>query len=291
MKNYLNLIKQSKKLSFDIISIVHSLWTVIILVVFMASGCAKATIESPNNIPISTSKNNNPFSGTQVSVLQPISLGKSIDFTILTKTGITTTGVTAITGNIGSSPITSTGITGFGLIMSTDNQYSSSTLVNGNVYGPDYAAPTPTKMTTAIGDMENAFTTANDIVAPAPITEIYAGNISGQIIKPGLYKWGTNVLISNAGVTLTGGANDVIIFQIAQNLIVNNNAIITLLGGIQAKNIFWVVSGQATVGTYSNFKGNILSKTLISLNTGAVVTGRLFAQTAVTMIANSVIPQ
>jgi hypothetical protein len=105
-----------------------------------------------------------------------------------------------------------------------------------------------------------------------------------------LYKWSTGVLITNAGVTLSGGPNDVWVFQIAQNLTVNNSAIITLAGGAQAKNVFWVVSGKATLGTTVNFKGIILSKTLISLNTNAKVTGKLLAQTAVTLIANSVHP-
>jgi hypothetical protein len=69
---------------------------------------------------------------------------------------------------------------------------------------------------------------------------------------------------------------------------VNNDAIVTLIGGAQAKNIFWQVSGQATLGAAADFKGNILSQTLISLNTGAVMTGRALAQTAVTLNANTI---
>jgi hypothetical protein len=78
------------------------------------------------------------------------------------------------------------------------------------------------------------------------------------------------------------------VFQISQDLTVNNNAIITLTGGAQAKNIFWVVSGQATLGSSADFSGIILSQTLISLNTGAKVTGKLLAQTAVTLNASTV---
>jgi hypothetical protein len=69
---------------------------------------------------------------------------------------------------------------------------------------------------------------------------------------------------------------------------VGNGAIVTLSGGAQAKNIFWQVSGQATLGTTTDFKGIILSQTLISLNTGAVINGRLLAQTAVTLDASTV---
>jgi hypothetical protein len=173
--------------------------------------------------------------------------------------------------------------------MDINGQSSHTPIVIGKVYASDYAPPTPSKMTTAVSDMETAYTTAMGLTTPAPIVEMGAGNISGLILPPGLYKWGTGVLISGAGVTLSGGPNDVWVFQISQNLTVNSSAIITLSGGAQAKNIFWVVAGQATLGTDVIFNGNILSKTLISLNTGASVTGRLLAQTAVTLNASTVI--
>jgi hypothetical protein len=218
-----------------------------------------------------------------------VNLRSAADFTILTKSGISTTGVTSITGNIGVSPMAATGITGFGLIMDASGQWSHTPIVIGKVYASDYAAPTPAKMTTAVNDMQTAYTEANNLVVPAPIVGLYAGDISGRTLAPGLYKWGTGLLISNAGVTLSGGPNDTWVFQIAQDFTVNNSAIITLAGGAQAKNIFWVVAGQALLGTDVIFFGNILSKTLISLNTGTRVTGRLLAQTAVTLNASTVI--
>jgi len=51
-----------------------------------------------------------------------------------------------------------------------------------------------------------------------------------------------------------GGANDVWIFQIAQDLTGDSSAIVTLSGGAQAKNIFWQVAGKTTLGTTANFK-------------------------------------
>ena len=218
-----------------------------------------------------------------------VNLGTAGDFAILTKSGISTTGVTSITGDIGVSPAAATALTGFGLIMDTNGQSSHTPIVTGKAYASDYAAPTPAKMTQAVSDMETAFTTANGLTTPAPIVGLYAGDISGRILPPGLYKWSTGVLVTSAGVTLTGGPNDTWVFQIAQNLTINNNAKITLLGGAQAKNIFWVVSGQATIGSNANVSGNILSKTLVSMNTGSRLTGRLMAQTAVTLNASTVI--
>jgi hypothetical protein len=139
-------------------------------------------------------------------------------------------------------------------------------------------------MTTAILDMQNAFTDAAGRTLP-DATDLGAGNIDGMTLAPGLYKWGTGVTIP-IGVTLSGGANDVWIFQIAQDLTVGNGAIVTLSGG--AQNIFWQVSGQVVLGTTSDFKGIILCQTQIALQTGATLLGRALAQTAVTLDANAV---
>lgn len=208
------------------------------------------------------------------------------NFVILTKSGISTTGTTSITGDIGVSPAPATYITGFGLTMDSSNTYSTSAKVTGKVYAADYTPPTPTTMTTAISDMQTAYTDAAGRTLPTA-TELGAGNIGGMTLAPGLYKWGTNVIIPT-NVTLSGGANDVWIFQIAQNLIVSSSAQVVLSGGAQASNIFWQVAGQTTLGTSSVFNGNILDQTAIVLNTGATLNGRALAQTAVTLDSNNV---
>ncbi len=219
----------------------------------------------------------------------PVDFGSAIDFSVLTKTGISTDIGTLINGNIGVNPAAAASITGFGLIMNIGGASSHTPMVTGNVFAPDYADPTPAKMVTAHDDMLIAYTAANDLVTPAPVNELGGGNISGMTLAPGLYKWTTGLLITNAGVTLEGGPNDTWVFQVAQNLTVNNSAIVTLLGGAQAKNIVWVVAGQATLGTDTNFKGSIMAYELISLDTGASVTGRLFSQAAVTLNTNCVV--
>jgi len=215
----------------------------------------------------------------------PVELGTAGTFVGLAKTGISTTGLTSIDGNIGVSPAAATYITGFGLTMDASNVFSTSPLVTEKVYAADYAPPTPVDMTTTIGDMEIAYTDAASRTLP-DATELYDGDMSGRTIAPGLYKWGTGVLI-NGSVTLDGGANDVWIFQIAQDLTVGNGAIVTLSGGALPKNIFWQIAGQATLGTTSDFKGIILCKTLIEMNTGATLNGRALAQTAITLDTNT----
>ncbi|MBC8442514.1 MAG: DUF3494 domain-containing protein [Deltaproteobacteria bacterium] len=219
----------------------------------------------------------------------PVDLGTAGNFVLLTKSGITTTGTTNITGDIGTSPIDSTGITGFGLIMDSSNQFATSALVTGNVYAADYAVPTPANMTTAISDMETAYTDAAGRTIP-DFTELGAGDISGMDLVPGLYKWGTGVLIDLNGVTLTGGADDVWIFQIADDLTVQNGAIVTLAGGAQAKNVFWQVGGGTGValGTTVQFQGIILATKAITMNTSATLKGRALAQTNVTLDANTI---
>jgi len=156
------------------------------------------------------------------------------------------------------------------------------------VYAANYAAPTPATLTTAVSDMQTAYTDAAGRTNPTA-TGLGAGDISGMTLAPGLYKWGTGLAI-NTGVTLNcqDNANAVFIFQIAQNLNVGNGAIVALSGGCQASNVFWQVAGQATLGTTSNFKGVILCQTAIVLNTSATLTGRALAQTAVTLNANTV---
>lgn len=66
------------------------------------------------------------------------------------------------------------------------NVFSTSSQVTGNVYAANYASPTPSNLTTAVGDMEHAFT---DAAGRAPgVTELGTGNIGGMTLTPGVYK-------------------------------------------------------------------------------------------------------
>lgn len=215
-----------------------------------------------------------------------VNLGTAGSYVILAKSGVSTTGTTSVVGDVAISPAAAAFVTGFSLTADATNTFATSAMVTGKVWAADYTAPTPAALTTAVLDMQTAYTDAAGRTLP-DFTELGAGNIDGMTLTPGLYKWGTGVSIPIA-VTLTGGANDVWIFQIAQDLTVGNGAIVTLSGGAQAKNIFWQVAGQTTLGTTAAFKGIILSQTLISFNTGATLRGRALAQTAVTLNATAV---
>jgi hypothetical protein len=216
----------------------------------------------------------------------PVNLGTAGNFVILSKSGISTVPTSAITGDIGVSPISSTAITGFSLTRSFNGQFARSAQVTGKVYAANYRAPTPANLTTAIGNMQTAYTDAAGRTLPN-FTELGAGQIGGLTLVPGLYKWSTAVLISS-DVTLSGGPNDVWIFQIAGKITQANGTKVLLAGGARAENAFWQSFGFVGLGTTSHFEGIILAQTSISLGTGASINGRLFAQTAVTLESNAV---
>lgn len=205
---------------------------------------------------------------------------------ILASSGLTNDGSTTIKGDIGVGPIAATGITGFDLVMHSSGAFSESGQITGKVYAADYGSITPVTLTTAVSDMETAYT---DAAGRTPNhTELYEGDISGQTLTAGVYKWGTGVLI-NDDVTLHGGANDVFIFQVAEGITQENGTKIILTGGVQAKNIFWQSAETVSIGTDSHFEGTIISKTNITMNTRASINGRLLAQTAVTLLENTVV--
>jgi hypothetical protein len=219
----------------------------------------------------------------------PVDLGAAAPFVILTKTGISNVPTSAITGNLGVSPIKASAITGFSLIADITNTFSRSSQVTGKIYASDYTSPTPANLTTAVSNMEAAYTDAAGRKLP-DFTELYSGNLSGKTLVPGLYKWGTGVLITS-DVTLAGASDAVWIFQIAGNLTLGSGAEVLLSGGAQAKNIFWQVAGGAGVeiGTTAHVEGTILAQTAIHLRTGASLNGRALAQTAVTLDKNTVV--
>jgi hypothetical protein len=215
-----------------------------------------------------------------------VNLGTAGNFAILAKSGISTVPTSAITGNLGISPASATFITGFSLIADSTNMFSTSTQVTGNVYASDYEPPTPSNLTTAVGDMELAFT---DAAGRAPdVTELGAGSIGGMTLDPGVYKWGTGLLIPT-DVTLAGSATDVWIFQIGQDLTMSSGAQILLAGGALPKNIFWQVAGLVEIGTTAHCEGVILTQTAVTLGTGASINGRLLAQTAVDIDGSTVV--
>jgi len=252
-----------------------------------ASGSSRsASSGSGNSGSSGTATGGGTTDGGSTPSTLPVNLRTAGNYAILAKSRISTVPTSAVTGDIGVSPAAATLITGFSLIADSTNVFSTSSQVTGKAYAADYAVPTPSNLTTAIGDMQLAFT---DAAGRAPtVTELGAGNIGGKTLTPGVYKWSTGLLIPT-NVILTGSATDVWIFQIAQNLTMSNAAGVSLTGGAVAKNVFWQVAGLVDLGTTAHCEGVILTQTLINMQTGASINGRLMAQTAVTIASSTVV--
>jgi hypothetical protein len=210
----------------------------------------------------------------------PVNLGGAGNFIILGQSAITDVPSSAVTGNVGLSPATGASI-GF-----------ACPEVTGNIYSVDAAGPAckitdAAMLTTAINDKGTAYT---DAAGRAPdYIELGAGNIGGMNLGPATYKWST-ALTMNSNVSLTGGPNDVWIFQVSQGLIVASGVQIILAGGALPQNIYWQVFAAADLGTTSQFKGTIISQTSIVMKTGASINGKLLAGTAVNLDHNTVTP-
>jgi len=219
----------------------------------------------------------------------PIALGTAANFVILSKTGITNVPTSAVTGHIGSSPITSAAID------------VTCTEITGTIYGADQGytgsgdtscflggSAANTLVAIAVLDMGAAYEDAAARTTP-DFTELHGGDLSGKTLTPGLYKWGTGVLIST-DMTFSGSSGDVWILQIAGDLTVESLARVTLSGGAKAKNIFWQIGGSsgAIINTDAHVAGVLLTQKAITLATGASITGRLLSQTETTLQQNVV---
>ena len=218
----------------------------------------------------------------------PVLLGAAGNYVVLAKSEITNVPTSKITGNVAISPAAASYITGFS--MTKVGTYWTSAQVTGKLFAADNDAPTPSNLTTAVSNMETAYTDAAGRAAPpvGPYLDLGAGNIGGKTLTPGLYRWNSTVTIPDS-VVLSGAANDVWIFQITGDVMMSANKAITFTGNARPKNVFWQVAGAVDLGNSAHVEGVFLSKTLIKLGTGATVNGRLLAQTAVNLAGNTIV--
>lgn len=185
-----------------------------------------------------------------------VSLGVADSFAVLGGSTITNTGSTTVNGDLGLSPGTS--VTGF-----------PPGIVNGTQHIMD---------ATAAQAMADIVTAYNSLASQAS-TSIVSGDLGGLTLTPGVYT--SNSALGLTG-TLTldgqGNPNAVFIFQVGSSLTTSSGSRINLINGAQACNVFWQVASSATLGTNSNFVGNLVALTSITATTGASVNGRVFAR-------------
>ncbi|MDT8416089.1 MAG: ice-binding family protein [Flavobacteriaceae bacterium] len=181
--------------------------------------------------------------------------------------------------DVGISPGVRSSVTGF----------PPAIVVNGAIFASDDSAAVAAMLIQAKQDLTDAYLFAEGATAPAPAT--VAGDQGGLTLAPGIYKSTSTLLIQSGDLTLDaqGDANAVWIFQIAADFTTVGGAggSVILIGGAQAKNIFWQVGSSATIGDGTIFQGNVLALTSITMNSGATAVGRMLARNGSVVMTNA----
>ena len=197
----------------------------------------------------------------------PVSLGAADGYAVLAGSTVTSTGPTTIDGNLGLHP--GTAVTGFG---------------PGTVDGTTAAGNAAALQ--AKSDLTSAYDDAAGRTPPAPAPM----DLGGLTLTPGVYKSASSLaLTGDLALDAKGDPSAVFVFQAGSTLISASASRVRLVNGAQACNVFWQVGSSATLGTTTDFAGNILALTSITINDGVKLNGRALARNgAVTMINDTI---
>ncbi len=204
-----------------------------------------------------------------VAAVVMVDLNAAIEFAVLAGAGITITGPTTISGDLGSYPTPT--ITG----------EENLTLNGVNHAGNAIAQQAQLDLTSAYLDAAGRTpTTTYD-----PIFDL-----GGLTLSSGVYNNPSSFgLTGTLSLDAEGDPDAVWIFQAGSTLITASYSTVSLIGGAQANRVFWQVGSSATLGTGTDFAGSLLALQSITLNTGATVHGQLLAQNgAVTLDHNTI---
>ena len=213
--------------------------------------------------------------GTAALMLAPslvsaqVALGTAQNFGVLAGSTVTNTGPTAVTGDVGVFP--GAAIVGF------PPGSTTGALQPGNA---------------TAGQAQNDLTTAfNTAAATACGTNLTGQDLGGLVLTPGVYCFNTSAqLTGNLTLNFLGNPNAAFLFQTGSTLTTASNSSVLAIntGGAGClPNINFQIGSSATLGTTTNFAGNILALTSITLNTGANLRGRALARNAaVTLDSN-----
>jgi hypothetical protein len=194
-----------------------------------------------------------------------INLRTATNFAVLAGTGITNSGATTITGDIGSFPTTaidSDEITLHGVI-------ASDTVTNQ-----------------AKTDLTAAY---NQAAGSGPPAEVGTELASPTPLTPGVYHSDTLGITGTLTLNTLGDPFAVFIFQAESGLTTASASNVQVLGGGLACNVFWKVGSSAALGDTSHIIGSVLASTSITVGTGATIDGRLLAGTGdVTLLGNTI---
>ncbi|MBC7556047.1 MAG: DUF3494 domain-containing protein [Chryseobacterium sp.] len=194
---------------------------------------------------------------------QAPTLGTAANFALFSTNGaVSNTGLSHITGNVGTNNGSSTNF--------------------GNVDGVMHDADGTTAI--AAADLTIAYNQLNAAIPnyfPAPLL----GN--GQTLTAGTYAIGQTASLNNT-LTLDGGgnANSVFIFQIKGAFSSGAGAKVLLTNGALACNVFWKIEGLVDLATNTSLKGTVVANNAaIVLNTGVNIEGRALSTTGAVTVA------
>jgi len=229
-----------------------------------------------------------------------VDLGTAGDFAILSKSGISAVAPTMINGDIAVSPIAATAITGFSLILDSTTTFSKSTMVKDEhkAYAADYTSPTSSDLTTAVSNMETAYTDAAGRITSTPLVDYLnpnGGEIGGATLAPGVYAFDRDVTISDdlyfeipSSYTPEQAAAAVFIIRTTKSVKQAAYKKVTLENGVLASNIFWSVAEEFIMEDEAHMEGVLLVKTAVTMKTGSSLNGRVLSQTAVVLQAATI---
>jgi hypothetical protein len=243
-----------------------------------------------------------PSQALAVSILGP----DLASFAVLGATPkVTNTGPTTITGNVGVSPAIA--VTGFkdipfntyvGLIPGTNTPLGDG-IVNApgviNLGGAS-ASLAQTQLTIAMTDLGLlGVSVGGGTLLPADLIGLITPGFAG--LGPGVYSVPAGPTNLSGTLTLDGGgnANAAWVFLMASTLITDSGSppihpVVNVINTGAGAGVFWVVGSSATIGTYTEFEGNILALTSIAMKTGATdLNGRLLANTGAVTLDNNTI--
>ena len=188
---------------------------------------------------------------------------------------------------LGHSTVTNTGPT---VVNNGSVGLWSGTSITG--FGPGIVVPPGTVDATSAAahqgqvDVKDAYNDA----AGRPVSASTNAELGGLVLPGGVYAASSHHSLGLTGTLTLDGANNpdsVFIFQTDTTLTTASSSRVRLVRGAQACNVFWQVGSSATLGTDSNFSGNILALASVTVTTGVIVHGRAFARTgAVTLDTN-----
>ncbi len=193
-------------------------------------------------------------------------LGTAANFVLFTTTGaVGSTGISEITGNVGSG----TGaITGFGTL-------------NGLIYNSDaVTTQATTDLTAAYNDLNSRVPT----FFPGPVLG------DGQVLTAGVYSLPAAASL-NTGLFLDaqGDSNALFIFQIGGAYSTNASSEVFLINGALAANVFWIVNGAVPMAAGTIMRGTIIANNAaISMGAGGLLEGRMLSTTGAVSIYGSV---